>query len=144
MASSVSSGRQVVKTACQLCIACCGMDLHLEEGRIVKVEGTREHPMNRGRLCPKGANIIDWVYSPHRLKYPLKRVGGRLDKGQFERISWDEALDTIAQRLGQIKQEYGAKSLAVCLGMVFLTQARANIELIRRFTDVYGTPNVFS
>ncbi|MEE8473337.1 MAG: molybdopterin-dependent oxidoreductase [Dehalococcoidia bacterium] len=144
MTSSVSADTEVVKTACQLCIACCGMDLHMKAGKIVKVTGTKEHPMNRGRLCAKGSNIIDWVYNPARLKYPMKRVGGRFDQGTFERITWDEALDTIVERLGRVKEEFGARSLAVCLGMVFLTQARANIELIRRFTDVYGTPNVFS
>ncbi|MBI4288320.1 MAG: molybdopterin-dependent oxidoreductase [Chloroflexi bacterium] len=133
------SGTKVVPSACQLCIACCGINLHVQEGRVVKVEGMKEHPMNRGRLCPKGNAIPDLVNHPDRLQYPMKRQGS-----SWQRITWDEAMDTIVAKLQETKRDYGAKSVAVCLGMVFLTQARANIELIRRFTDVYGTPNVFS
>jgi len=137
--AEVSTGTKIVPNACQLCIACCGINLHVTDGKITKVEGMKDHPMSRGRLCPKGSAILDWVYSPDRIQYPMKRKGN-----DWQRITWDEALDTIATKLQGIKQAYGPKSVAVCLGMVFLTQARANIELIRRFTDVYGTPNVFS
>ena len=137
--AEITADTKIVPSACQLCIACCGINLHVREGRVVKVEGRKDHPINRGRLCPKGSAIPEVVHHPDRLQYPMKRQGS-----SWQRITWDEALDTIAEKLKDTKQTYGAKSVAVCLGMVFLSQARANIELIRRFTDAFGTPNVFS
>ncbi|MFC2018197.1 molybdopterin-dependent oxidoreductase [Chloroflexota bacterium] len=133
------SSRKVIKTSCHGCHACCGINVHVEEGKIVRVEGMREHPSNQGKLCAKAAGIVDWVYSPERLKYPMKR-----ENGDWKRISWDEALDTIADKLAGIKEQYGAKALAVCLGMAISTQGTVISETMRRFTDVYGTPNVFS
>ena len=130
---------QVVKTACNLCLRSCGINVLVREGRIVKVEGMREHPVNRGRLCPKAAAIVDYVYSPDRLQYPMKRKNGA-----FERISWDEAMNTIASRLRETKERYGARGLAVFEGMSLREQGTATVNLTRRFTDVYGTPNVFS
>lgn len=130
---------QVIKTACALCLGCCGMDVHLEGGRVTRIEGMKEHPVNQGKLCPKGAAAKELLYSPDRLQYPMKREGDR-----WHRISWDEALDILALRLGETRERYGPRSLAVCLGFAFLAQGSPTVGLIRRFTDVYGTPNVFS
>lgn len=130
---------RIVKTVCQACLYSCGIEAHVKEGKIVKIKGMKDHPVNKGRLCPKGANILDWVYSKERLRYPLKRKGD-----QWERISWDEALDTIASKLLEIKEKYGAKALACLFGMVFFVQGRITKELMQRFCDVYGTPNIFS
>ena len=85
---------QVIKTICSLCIEQCGINVHLEKGKIVKVEGMPEHPINQGHLCPKGAAAIDYEYSPERLKYPMKK-----ENGAWKRISWEEALNTIAAKL---------------------------------------------
>lgn len=131
--------RRTVKTVCQACLYSCGMEVEVEGGRIKKVRGMKEHPVNRGRLCPKGANIIDWVYSPERLKFPLKR-----ERDGWRRITWDEALDIIASQLRRIKEQYGARSLACLFGMVFFVQGRITKEFMQRFCDVYGTPNIFS
>ncbi|MFC2018193.1 molybdopterin-dependent oxidoreductase [Chloroflexota bacterium] len=135
----VTTEQQVIKTACQICHAMCGINVHLDNGRIVKVEGMKEHPMNQGRLCPKAAGIIDLVYSPERLNYPMKK-----ENGEWKQISWDEALDTIADKLEEVKEIYGSRALAMCYGMIFLIQERPVVELARRLTDIYGTPNVFS
>jgi anaerobic selenocysteine-containing dehydrogenase len=138
--SSVESrGKQKIKTLCQACLYSCGIEVHVEGGKIVKIEGMAEHPVNKGRLCPKGANIINWIYSPDRLKFPLKK-----DHGEWKRISWDEALDTIALKLKEIKEEHGAKAVASLFGMVFFVQGRISKELMQRFWDVYGSPNIFS
>ncbi|MBI4284391.1 MAG: molybdopterin-dependent oxidoreductase [Chloroflexi bacterium] len=139
MASEVKTAEQVVKTVCPFCVANCGMNVHIKDGRAVKVEGMPEHPINKGRLCPKGASLIDYVYSPDRLAYPMKRRNGKL-----ERITWEEALDIIATRLSETKERYGPKGLAVCQGMSLLMHGAATYSFIRRFTDVYGTPNFFS
>jgi len=115
----------------------CGMDVHVENGEIVKVEGMREHPMNQGSLCPKGAAVLEYVNSPNRLKYPMKK-----ENGVFKRISWDEAIDIIAARLSEIKEKYGARALAVMRGMnIAAVEPVAGYGLRQRFCDVYGTPN---
>ena len=134
-----TSGKAKIKTLCQACLYSCGIEVTVEGGRITKLEGMAEHPVNKGRLCPKGANIINWIYSPDRLKYPLKR-----DNGEWKRITWDEALDTIASKLKKIKAEHGARAVASLFGMVFFVQGRISKELMQRFWDVYGTPNIFS
>ena len=95
-----SGGIQKIMTLCQACLYSCGIEVHVEGGKIVKIEGLPEHPVNKGRLCPKGANIIPWIYSPDRLKFPLKR-----DHAEWKRISWDEALDTIVLKLKKIKED---------------------------------------
>jgi len=80
-----------VATDCTICYHSCGMNVLVEEGRITKVQGLKDHPLNKGRLCPKGAKVIELVYHPDRLKYPLKKVNG-----QWKRITWDVALTEIA------------------------------------------------
>jgi anaerobic selenocysteine-containing dehydrogenase len=89
------------------------------EGRAVKVEGDPSHPVTQGFLCGKVAKYLDRVYSPQRLLHPLRRKAGvakgPLVKGQeleaFEQVSWDEALDAIAGRLGKIATDYGPESI---------------------------------
>jgi len=64
---------QIVKTFCGMCDHGCGMNVYVENGKIVKVEGIPEHPLNKGELCPKGYASIDYLYSSNRLRYPLIR-----------------------------------------------------------------------
>jgi anaerobic selenocysteine-containing dehydrogenase len=78
-----------VKTVCNLCGRTgCGMEIFVENGLVVEVQGDKDHPDSKGILCPKGNSIKDILYSPERLKYPLRRIGNRED-GKWERISWD-------------------------------------------------------
>jgi anaerobic selenocysteine-containing dehydrogenase len=81
----------------------------------VRVEGDPEFPLNRGRLCPRCAVLPEVVYHPDRLKHPLKRAGER-GEGRWQRITWDEALEAIAFRLEQIKDQSGAESVVFCQG----------------------------
>jgi len=133
------NGASVIKTVCGMCHSSCGVNVTVKDGRIVKAAGMPEHLVNKGRLCPKGASIPDYVYSPDRLKHPLKKV-----KGGWERISWDEALDTIVEKLKWNKEQNGARSLACFVGDRFVTEDFPITDLQRRFLDVYGTPNVFN
>ena len=129
---------KLIKTDCILCVWGCGINAYVEDGRLVKVEGMAEHPLNQGSLCPRGKALVDYVYSPDRLKYPMKK-----ENGGWKRISWDEALDTIATKLQQIKDKYGAKALAIFCGSIGVE----NNELAafaRRFRGAYGTPNFLS
>jgi anaerobic selenocysteine-containing dehydrogenase len=78
----------------------------VEEGKVVKIEGDPNHPMNEGSLCPKGISAIQFLYHPDRLLYPLKRKGKR-GEGEWQRISKDEALDYTAARFKEISEKYG-------------------------------------
>src|SRR5215475_6999606 len=75
-----------------------------DSGRAVRVRGDAANPFTHGGLCVKVAHYEKRTYHPDRLKYPMKRVGAK-GAGQFERISWDEALDTVANRLGSIAED---------------------------------------
>jgi len=94
--------RKIVKTACPHdCPDTCGMRISVENGVAVKVEGAKDMPFTQGTLCTNVARYLDRTYSNERVLYPLKRVGAK-GEGRFERISWDEALDTIAAKFKQI------------------------------------------
>jgi anaerobic selenocysteine-containing dehydrogenase len=130
--------REVIKSDCIMCINSCGITATVEDGKLVKVEGMKEHPISEGVLCPRGEALVEWVYSPDRLQHPMKKS----DTG-WKRISWDEALDTTAEKLQEIKDKYGARALAVYTG----SMGTENIELAafaQRFRGVYGTPNLLS
>ena len=97
----------VLKSVCRSCHGGCGVLLHVRDGVLLKVEGDRASPLNHGRLCPIGTVTTDLVYHPDRLKYPLRRKGKR-QSGDWQRISWDEALDEISQRLLAIRERIRA------------------------------------
>lgn len=127
----------MVKSACRMCRRACGIDIHLQTGRVVEVKGSVENPASSGILCPKGRAVIDYIYSPGRIRSPLRKDGGL-----WQPIGWDEALDTIAAKLQKIKKEHGAKALAAFIGES-ASQCDA-IFYARRFMDVYGSPNLFT
>jgi anaerobic selenocysteine-containing dehydrogenase len=83
-------------TFCRICEALCGMVATVEDGRVVQLRPDREHPLSRGYACPKGIAMAQVQNDPDRVLHPLRRVGG---PGEFERVSWDEALGDIATRL---------------------------------------------
>jgi len=94
--------RVIVKAACPHdCPDTCGMHISVESGVAVKVEGAKDMPFTQGTLCTKVARYLDRTYSKERVLHPLKRVGAK-GEGRFERISWDEALDTIAAKFKEI------------------------------------------
>jgi molybdopterin-containing oxidoreductase family molybdopterin binding subunit len=94
----------------------CILKLTVNEGEICKVESTDLPQCADHRcICPRGLSSPRLVYHPDRLKYPLKRVGAR-GEGKWQRISWDEALDTVASRLLEIKQKYGPEAVYIRRG----------------------------
>ncbi|MHA1109254.1 MAG: molybdopterin-dependent oxidoreductase, partial [Alphaproteobacteria bacterium] len=125
----------ILKSVCRSCHGGCGALLHVADDRLIKVEGDPDSPLNRGRLCPIGAATMDLVYHPDRLKYPMRRVGPR-GKGEWQRISWDEALGEIARRLLAIREEFGAEAIALGTGT-----GRHHIRWVSRFGHALGTPN---
>lgn len=86
------------------------MLVHVENGRATKLRGDPQHPVTRGFLCGKVAQYLEREYSPERLLYPRKRIGPK-GSGEFQRISWEEALDTIAEKLAAISRESGPESV---------------------------------
>src|SRR3984885_14090948 len=117
-----SRAMKVVHAVCSHdCPDSCGVLVTVDEltGRAVKVQGDPSHPVTRGFLCGKVAKYLDRVYSPDRLLYPMRRkkgvAKGPLPQGReaeaFERISWDEALDEVAERLNKIAAEFGPESV---------------------------------
>lgn len=118
----------------------CSTLCTVKDGRWVHVEGNPEAGNNYGRgsrtLCAKGNAAMHTVYSPTRLLYPMKRTGEK-GEGKFEQITWDEALDTIAAKLKEQKETYGAESYGVLSPQFYAVLG----SLGRRFLNVHGSPN---
>lgn len=117
----------------------CALFAGVKGNTIVKVKGDPDGFLNRGYVCPKGLASPDRLTHPDRLKHPLKRVGAR-GAGQWERISWPEAIETIRDHLLKLKEQYGARSVAFCQGM---PKGMEHFVLIR-LANMFGSPNVVS
>lgn len=127
----------VIPTFCSMCgpTAGCGIYAFVKDGVFKNVVGMNECPINKGGLCAKGNAGPQWVYSKDRLKKPLLRIGEK-GEGKFKEISWDEALDIVAEKLKEQKEKYGAESLGI------LSPARRSYsEYIQRFLIAHGSPN---
>ena len=124
---------QLIATNCEMCFWRCGVMAEVADGKLLKLQGNPYHPMTKGKLCARGNAGVALLNDPDRLKYPQIRVGDR-GEGRFKRVSWDEALDFLAERLNDLKKKYGPESVAVFPHGVhsgfFSTLMRA-----------YGTPN---
>jgi anaerobic selenocysteine-containing dehydrogenase len=131
------NGEQILKTTCYLCHGGCILLAHVKDGKLVKMEGDPDGPHNRGAICEKGLSAVQYVYSPYRLKYPMKRVGER-GEGNWKRISWDEALDTVAEKLRYYKEKHGGHSIAYAWGT---GRVYKELPFIDFFGAVLGTPN---
>ncbi|MBL8239720.1 MAG: molybdopterin-dependent oxidoreductase [Bryobacterales bacterium] len=102
---------EIRHSVCALdCPDACSLLVQVEEGRGTKLKGNPAHPVTRGFLCGKVTRYLEREYSPDRLLHPLKRAGAK-GEGKFTRISWDEALDTIAARLKRVAQEWGPEAV---------------------------------
>ncbi len=134
------TGIEVRKSICGICdpLTQCGLDLYVKDGKIIKVEGSKENPYSVGTLCPKGAAQRQYVYSEDRLKTPLRRIGAR-GSGKFEPISWDEALDTIALKFNEIKRESGPESV-----IFFAGYTKYFRPYLKRLAHSFGSPNYMS
>ncbi|MDO4977626.1 MAG: molybdopterin-dependent oxidoreductase [Eubacteriales bacterium] len=99
------------RTVCPFdCPDCCGIIASIENGKVVAVRGDDEHPRTQGFLCRKMNHYEEMINHPNRILYPLKRTGKK-GEGQFERISWEEAITSITDQWKKIIKEYGAQAL---------------------------------
>ena len=115
----------------------CGLLVGIEDNRIVKVKGDPDGFLNKGYICSKGIASPDRLTHPDRLKHPLKRVGRR-GEGNWKRISWQVALEEIAENLLTIKEHYGAKAVAFGAG----TPKGLEHFVLIRLANIFGSPNV--
>jgi anaerobic selenocysteine-containing dehydrogenase len=131
------TGIEVRKSVCAICdpTTQCGLDLYVKDGRIIKVEGSKENPHNAGTLCSKGAATRQYVYHEDRLRTPLKRVGPR-GSGEYAAISWDEALQEVVANLQRLKAESGPESVVFYVG--YPKQMR---PFVQRLAHQFGSPN---
>ncbi len=127
---------QWLPTICGQCPAGCGVMVRVVEGRAVKIDGLPLHPSNRGKTCPKGQNGLQVLYDPDRIPGPMKRVGER-GAGDWQAISWDEAISELTSQLSSLRGSGKPHSLVVLTGRV---QGQMD-GLLRRFCRAYGTPN---
>lgn len=128
----------IVKTYCaRMDHGGCGILAHVENGRITKIEGNPDSPLNRGTICAKGLAQIEKLNHPDRIKYPMKRKGER-GKGKWERISWDEALETIAEKISEIIKEDGPRAISFAQG----TPKGLELFLLIRLANLLNIPNI--
>ena len=124
---------EVRKTTCYMCACRCGINVHLKSGKVSYIEGNRDHPVNKGVLCAKGASGIKQITAPSRLRAPLKRVGPR-GSGAFEEISWDEALDLAVSWMKPLRETAPEK-------LAFFTGRDQSQSLTGWWAQMFGTPN---
>ena len=124
---------EVRKTTCYMCACRCGIDVHMKDGKVAYIEGNRDHPVNKGVLCAKGSAGIMQHNAPSRLRAPLKRVGPR-GSGEFEEISWDEALEIATGWLRPLREEAPEK-------LAFFTGRDQSQSFTSFWAQNFGTPN---
>ena len=129
-----------VRSVCRQCPSGCGIQVRVFDGRAVKIEGNPDHPINFGRLCPKGQAGLQVLYDPDRIKTPLRRTNPRKGPDQdpgFVPVSWEEALDAVAAKLRQLRDEGKSHTLAI-MGGRYRGHAPAMTGV---FLSLYGSPN---
>jgi anaerobic selenocysteine-containing dehydrogenase len=106
------------------------------QGKAIKIEGNPLHPINQGRLCPKGQSGLHALYDPDRIRSPLRRAGER-GAGKWEEIGWEEAIGQVSENLKELRREDMAHSLVVMSGQ----KRGVGSELLEGFTKAFGSPN---
>jgi anaerobic selenocysteine-containing dehydrogenase len=118
---------------CLQCPSGCGLRIRSVNQWPVKLEGIKDYPINRGRLCPKGQSGLQVLYDPDRIRHPMKRKGKR-GEGSWEKLSWKEGIDVVVERLKGLRQEVRAHQLVVLGG-----RYRGHMmDLMGRFLEDYG------
>ena len=122
------------KTICTKCAVGCGLIGEVQNGVWVSQEPWFEHPINQGSLCSKGAAARSATTSEKRLRYPMKLEGGK-----WKRVSWDQALTEVSNKLQDIRKKYGSDALHINFSA---HQSNENGFAIRKWAAMWGTNNV--
>ena len=123
-------------STCSLCPGGCGISVRKIDNRAVKIEGKAGHPVNDGAICILGLSGLQLLYGPTRIKAPMKRVGER-GEGKWQKISWDEAISMLVQKLTAIRGKGEAHTVAAVAG----SDSGTVPALLQRFMTAYGSPN---
>jgi len=142
MMPAVDERTEKIFSYCIHCAALCGVIAHVKDGHLIKVEGDPDTLNNGGTLCPKGLSAKQEIYHPDRLKYPMKRSKPKTaaDPG-WVRISWDEALDTIAARMKEIRDHDGPEAFFFQKGSTGGSSGTEWYRFFYRLSALYGSPN---
>lgn len=127
-----------IKSTCPYCGVGCGVEAGVEGGKVVQIRGDKTHPANFGKLCPKPTGLPEALASPDRLIHPMRRNGS----GEMEHISWDDALDEIADRLEDTLEEHGPEAAAFYISGQLLTEDYYVVNKLAK--GFLGTNNVDS
>jgi anaerobic selenocysteine-containing dehydrogenase len=132
-----AGGEEIRQSICDMCcIGRCGIEVLVKDGRATRVQPFKDYP--NGPICVKGTSILFQLYHPDRLKYPMKRTNPKGSaRASWQRISWDEALGTIAENLTRIKKEYGPEKVLFYAGDP-KDAVRPNLQ---RLALKFGSPN---
>ena len=125
---------ELIKTICIHCSVGCGILAKVANGQLVGIEPWVNHPINRGRLCSKGASIPASINNDRRLKYPMKKEGGK-----WRKISWEEALTEIANKMKEIREKYGPDAVFFA-GSAHVSNEAAYLQ--RKFMAFWGSNNI--
>ena len=123
-------------TVCCLCPGGCGISVRKVDGRAIKIEGQKGHPVNDGGICLLGLSGLQLLYGPTRVKQPLKRVGNR-GAGQWVPITWDAAIEEVAKNL----QDIAAAGRTHQVACIADSDCGSVPGLLKRFLQAYGSPN---
>ncbi len=129
-----TDGDRVVPSFCELCFWKCGILAHVKDGRVTKIQGNPNDPLSGGRLCPRGAGGTGLLYDPDRLQRPMIRRGARGSQ-RFEEVSWDAALNRVAEGMQAITARHGAEALA-------LYSHGYGGSWFEHLFKAYGSPNI--
>ena len=136
---AVTGEETIVKTTCAMCPSGCGLDVRVVDGKAVKVEGNPLHPLNQGVCCLKGQTSLEVLYSPERIERPRIQSGKR-GSGDWQEISWEEALGMVADKLAALRKGGKPHTVALMHG-----ELRGQMrQVVNRFMRAYGSPNVIS
>jgi len=133
-----------IPSACAVCFNQCSIKVHRKNGVIVKIEGNPDSAIGMGRLCAKGMSGITMVYDPNRLTAPVKRTNPKKDFNEdpgWVEISWEEALDTIVDKMKKIKDDDPRKLVGT---PTVLGNSSFGYWFINLFMSGFGSPNSFS
>ncbi len=125
-----------IRTVCRECHAQCGMLVYVKNGHVIRLEDDTDSSKSRGKLCWKAQAGLERLDHPDRLHFPLKRMGER-GEGKWQRITWDEALGTIAEKMNEFRDNHGAESIALVKG-----HYDRRCDLVSRLGNAFGTPNI--
>ena len=130
-----------ITSVCANCFSFCPIKAHRVDGVVTKIEGNPDDPLTRGRICARGLSGINILYDPNRLDYPMKRTNPEKGRGidpKWERITWEEALTTIADKLKAVRED-DPRKLVTSFGVNGGSQSYT----LEAFAVAFGTPNLF-